>query len=109
MVRLLQRRTLIAFMLYGEVAKSRATEPTFRPDRLVLQPRTGMQATFVEHLRVECADERMQSPSLREEKTAVRGHPRVRAEDMVEPRDVHRLRLATRQRLAAVQGLATVA
>lgn len=54
----------------------------------------GMQATFVEHLRVECADERMQLPSLREEKTAVRGYSRMRAEDMVERRDVHPLGIA---------------
>ena len=99
-VGLLRRRALIAFMLYRKVSKS----STFEPTASTLSPGSpsparGLQAAFVEHLRVECANERMQSPSLREKKTAIRRNGSVRSQDMIEGRDAYAVGMASLYRL----------
>src|SRR4051794_34216209 len=58
-----------------------------------------MQATFVEQLRVKCADERMQSPSLREEETAIRWNGSMRTQNVIERRDGDPVGMATLYRL----------
>src|SRR5258707_15890976 len=64
-----------------------------------------MQATFVEQLRVKCADERMQSPGLREEKTAVCRDSRVRTQNVIERRDVDPVGMAALYRLFELTGI----
>src|SRR5580692_11389987 len=64
-----------------------------------------METTVIEHLRIECADEWVQSPSLREEKTAICGYSSMRTEDVVEGGDVDTVGMASLYRLLELTGI----